>query len=231
MAAVVDGAQKLYFPQNEADLLLAMAGGPIGSTIFKGGKYFKKVAAGKWDEIVDTVAIKKLDDVNPKAVSTERSVVDQVANSQAKQVLQGGNSQAIAGHGEYIPGTGTFAVPNGVTIVAPRDGIKIHDVSGQVLETIDVDGFAVATPAKRLELIVEQLDALGETDPLIRIRVLDDLDDIQIAKTGDDIYNYTIKEPSDLTIFENSTTVSTPTLLDNLIEENAGCVALATCTK
>ena len=150
---------------------------------------------------------------------------------QAEEVLEGGNGQAISGHGTFTPGSGSVTIPNGTTLIAPRDGIRIHDSSGQVLETVDLDVFAVSNPQQRIDLVNQQLDSLGVTNSRIRDRVLDDLDDIQIVRSGDNTYNYTVTEPTNLRVFENSTTVDRPTLLDEILDEDLGCVALATCTK
>jgi len=99
------------------------------------------------------------------------------------------------------------------------------------LKTVNLDEFSASTSSQRTNIINNQLDSLGVTDPEIRIRVLDDLDDLQIVKSGDSTYNYRVSEPSDLRVFENSTTVDRPTLLNEIIDEDLGCVALATCTR
>lgn len=149
----------------------------------------------------------------------------------ARNILPGGNGQAIAGHGELRMGSGMATVPEGTTLVLPRTGIKIHDQSGRVLETIDLNRLAAAGPKARNRLIREQLDELGVKNNRLRNRVLSDLKDLQVAKPGDEISNFTVKTPDDLSIYQNSTTVDRSKNLSEILQPNAGVCSLATCTE
>lgn len=74
----------------------------------------------------------------------------------------------------------------------------------------------------------------SRTSPTRR-RVLSDLDDLQVIPSGSDLPNFTVAPPNfqnkPLNIFENSTTVDTPTFIDQLLKPEAGFCSLATCTE
>lgn len=108
----------------------------------------------------------------------------------------------------------------------PRDGVKISDYTGRLLETIDLDLLVNAGSKARNRIIREQLNELG-VPRRNQARVKADLENLQIIEA---MPNYTIKAPSDLIIYENSTAVDVSTPLSNLIKPAAGTCSLATCT-
>ncbi|WP_156820190.1 putative adhesin [Synechococcus sp. PCC 7336] len=150
----------------------------------------------------------------------------------AREVLPGGNGQAVAGHGAFVFGSGDAIIPSGTTLVVPRENIRISDTTGRVLESIDLERLVSAGPRARSRLIRQQLDNLGVTNRSARNRVLQDLRDLQVFRPGDAAPNFTAAPPDfKLTVFEESTTVNTETLLSDILQENGGACALATCTE
>ena len=84
----------------------------------------------------------------------------------------------------------------------------------------------------RNRLIRQQLNKLGITSKRLRSRVAQDFKGLRILQQGDTIENLSILQPdSRNSIFESSTTVNTTTPLSDLLQENAGVCALATCTE
>ena len=83
----------------------------------------------------------------------------------------------------------------------------------------------------RTQMVNGWLDSNGISDSDLRARVFTDLERPQIVNSGEALPNYTIKAPSKLTTYENSTTVEDPTKLSEILKPDSGCIALATCTK
>lgn len=151
----------------------------------------------------------------------------------ANKVHPGGSGKAIAGHGVLHRGAGTFEIPKGTTLVVPKDGKKISDTAGRVLETIDPDRLArtrPGTPARK-RVIREQLDALGIKNKRMRNRATRDLQDARVLNAGDTVENYTIKTPDKLDIHEASKTVEHSTPLSELVKPDSGTQVVATCTE
>jgi hypothetical protein len=172
---------------------------------------------------------------SPKMVGrspTERGVLGPNKGSgYAAEVKPGGSGQAIAGHGEYRYGSGNTNVPEGTTVLAPRDGIKISDRTGRFLENVNPSEYIRANETGRRQMIDSWLDSEGINSPAQRARVHQDMENPQIVQSGESIPNYTIKTPDGITVHENSTTVENSTPLGDILKPNSGCVALGTCTK
>lgn len=67
-------------------------------------------------------------------------------------------------------------------------------------------------------------------------RVKDDLKGLRVLDAGDTIENLTFKEPSNLSVFENSITfLNNPhqksVQLNDILKENSGVCVIATCTE
>ena len=62
-------------------------------------------------------------------------------------------------------------------------------------------------------------------------RVLNEVNNLQVIPSVGILPNYTILPPSNLKIYNNSTTVPNSVPLSEILKPDAGCVALATCTK
>ena len=128
----------------------------------------------------------------------------------ADDVIEGGSGRAVAGHGEYRPGSGTTIVPEGTSITLPRDGVNILDETGRYIERGDWDGLAAA----------------AQRNP----RIANDIDGMTTHLPGSEVPNYTLKAPNGLSVHRNSTTVEDPTPLSRILEPNMGCVDWAACT-
>jgi hypothetical protein len=150
--------------------------------------------------------------------------------AQASSITTGGNGRAIAGHGYYMFGSGDAIVPEGTRLIVPQEGIKIADQTGQVLETMNLDAFVAANSVGRQQMVNDALTNLGVANERIIARVQEEMSGVQVLGSGDKLPNYTIKAPDNLDIFSESTTVDSRTLLNNLLQPNAGTCALATCT-
>jgi filamentous hemagglutinin len=125
-----------------------------------------------------------------------------------------GSGTALAGHGFRSPGAGTLFVPEGTAITVPRDGIRILDTTGQLIERGDWD--ALASAARR--------------NP----RIANDIEGMTTWLPGAEVPNYTLAAPSGqggLTIYKNSTTVEFKTPLSDLLDQDMGCVQWAACTE
>ena len=149
---------------------------------------------------------------------------------QADEILNGGSGQAIAGHGYYEFGTGDLIVPNGTSVITSPYGVKISDSTGRFLENVDTTGFASVDSANRLEMAKRWLNQEGITG-LRADRVLEEVNNLKIIQSGNEMPNYTISPPTGLKIHENSTTVEYKTPLDQILKPEAGCIALGTCTE
>lgn len=72
--------------------------------------------------------------------SPTRSDLGNGGHPYAKRVLEGGSGNAIAGHGQYIYGTGNTVVPPGTSVTMARPGVRILDETGRFMEAGDWDG-------------------------------------------------------------------------------------------
>ena len=148
----------------------------------------------------------------------------------ANSISPGGNGKAISGHGEHSPADGFTKIPEGTKLITPKHDIELLDATGQVMEKMDVEKFVAADQAGRRKIAEDMMNDLGFKDAHLRDEVLAQIDDMRVLEAGEMVENYTIFEPSDLNIFENSTTVGFPKKLDGILEENLGTCAQATCT-
>lgn len=157
----------------------------------------------------------------------------------AAEVLDGGNGQTLVGHGNHRPFNGFTSVPDGTTVILPRDDIELYNISGWVLETIDLEVFSNATDSQRRGMIDTQLDFLINhlgsnvvdiTDSVDRGVVHENLSGIRVLQSGQYFPNYTISPPKKLPIFDNSISFDRDIKLDDWLEDNMGCVGVATCT-
>ena len=124
-----------------------------------------------------------------------------------------------AGHGTYRHGDGTVTIPEGTTLIIPRDNVRILNPTGQILERgawWEVEAIRIKPAAERTAL---------------ERRILDDLDEIRVCKPGDKIENYTLDWPKGLTVHEKSVLVGEPTDLGELLKPNMGCKIWAACTE
>ena len=149
---------------------------------------------------------------------------------QAEEVLNGGSGQAIAGHGYYEFGTGDFTVPTGTSVITSPYGVKISDSTGRFLENVDTARFVSANTADRLEMAKRWLNQEGISG-FRADRVIEEVNNLKIIPSGNEMPNYTISPPTGLKIHENSTTVEYKTPLDQILKPDAGCIALGTCTE
>lgn len=148
----------------------------------------------------------------------------------AESVTPGGSGKAFAGHGvmngmDTLFGQGEFVVPQGTTVVLPRQGITIYDSTGRLLENVNsVDELnrAIAT-------------GVGPNGQILTPRNLRDLQGYQVVQPGQTGPNLTLLDPGfqgkTLNIMQNSTTTLAPTRLSDLLEPNMGCVFWAACTQ
>ena len=195
------------------------------------GMFVTEVIAG------DAVGGASLRVVAPVVVPVVAKVANEVrgilgANSGghlARQVLSGGNNKSIAGHGHFA--SGSVVIPKGSSLLVPKHGTKILDATGRVLETIDPDLYVKLDSKARRKLVNRQLDQLDITNRRLRQRVLREMKGVQVFNAGDVVPNYTISAPKNLRIFDNSTTVNSPTPLGDILKPDTGLCILATCTE
>jgi hypothetical protein len=103
-----------------------------------------------------------------KAGVPTRSFVD---GTRGSTTSIGGNGKAFAGHGEYRIGSGYTTVPEGTTLIIPRDGIAISDLlTGQALERGAWWEFAAAKEG----------------------RLIDDAAGMRVLRSGSKVDNYTL---------------------------------------
>ncbi|WP_370529634.1 putative adhesin [Superficieibacter sp. 1612_C1] len=102
-------------------------------------------------------------------------------------------------------------VPEGTSITIPRDGIKISDVTGRLLESGNI----------------EDIMKVAKDNP----RVADDLEGWVTHFPGSQIPDYILKPSVKLNILSNSTTVDSTTYLSQLVTSNQGNVIWAACTE
>jgi hypothetical protein len=132
----------------------------------------------------------------------------------AEEVLPGGTSKALAGHGEFRYGTNpkAFTVQDGSSVsIWSKPDTLLPDRLGRLIETGDYD----------------KLAELFSRDPIAQDRLTGAATHFPGAK----IPNYTLKAPKDLKIHENSITVEDPTLLSDLVKPNSGHFDWAACTQ
>jgi hypothetical protein len=126
----------------------------------------------------------------------------------AKEVLDGGTGQALAGHGELRFGAGEFVVPEGTSIsFYSGRGLGIPDEMGQLIEAGDYAKI-MANPEFRVLTEGAVTHLPGSTVP-----------------------NWTLKAPSNLRIYRNSTTVEDATSLSDLLQPGMGPIDWAACLK
>jgi len=144
--------------------------------------------------------------------NTERALGSTSGHQYAGKILEGGSGKAFAGHGEYRIGSGDITIPQGAAVTLPREGINILDTTGRYIEAADWDGLAKA----------------AAQNP----RIADDINGMTTWLPGSKVPNYTLSAPTSppLKIYQNSTTVETRTYLDDLLDQNMGCVDWAACT-
>ncbi|MET3722615.1 beta strand repeat-containing protein [Sphingomonas trueperi] len=145
------------------------------------------------------------------ALNAERGLGGSEGLSHAGAVLEGGSGRAFAGHGEYRLGSGDFVVPDGTAITLPRDGIRIAETTGQLMELGDWEGLANAAAHNG--------------------RIADDISGMTTYLPGSTIPNYTLKTPDGLKIYKNSTTVGESTPLQSLLRPGMSCMIWAACTE
>ncbi|EIX6435596.1 hypothetical protein MKU92_004607 [Salmonella enterica] len=102
-------------------------------------------------------------------------------------------------------------VPEGTSITMPRDGIKIADQTGKLLESGNIDEIIKA----------------ASNNP----RVASDLEGWVTHLPGAQIPDYMLKPPVGLNILSNSTTVESTTYLSQLLKPDQGNVVWAACTE
>ncbi len=129
----------------------------------------------------------------------------------ADEVLEGGVGNVRAGHGEYRFGSGDTIVPDGNVFIAPAPNTKIAQESGLLLEKGGVDALAEAAKTNA--------------------RAAQDLASLRTYNSGDLVPNYTLKPPTNLTVYRNSVTVEDPTPLSELWGSRKGCIIWAACTE
>jgi hypothetical protein len=197
-------------------------GGVIGETLgplavlkgVQGANSFYRLIPGEFgDVILADGASAGIEWNSVPRSNLERSFLGSSEGHQyAEKVLPGGTGTAFTGHGEYIYGSGSVAVPEGTAITLPREGIKILDETGQYIEAGDWEGLANA----------------ANKNP----RIANDIEGMTTWLPGSKVPNYNLRAPTNppLTIFENSTSVESRTFLDQLLEPNMGCVQWAACT-
>lgn len=136
----------------------------------------------------------------------------------AKEVLPGGSRRAIAGHGSRDYPRTDMVIPDGTAVTALREGVKVDDDIGRMLERNDWEAiYNVLIDESSDEAVRRSMQVQGLSTYL----------------PGAKMPNYTVAPPGPelpLTILENSVTVGKPTRLSNLIQEDQGCIVLATCT-
>ncbi len=128
----------------------------------------------------------------------------------AASVTPGGKGTVLAGHGGSKFGD-KMIIPEGVSITMPRDGIKISDMTGKLLESGNVDDIIKA----------------ASNNP----RVASDLEGWVTYLPGTEIPDYILKPPTNLNILENSVTVNTSTYLSQMVNAGQGNVIWAACTE
>jgi hypothetical protein len=162
----------------------------------------------------------------------------------ADDVLDGGNRIAIVGHGG-ISFPDTTIIPKGTSLIVPRHGIEISDLTGRVLENMNPADLVVlvnaSSPKVINRLINKQLRKIGDGFTIVedgrvligskrRARVLKDLKGLRMVEAGGEVQDYMIHAPKGLTIYSNSTSVIKETRLSDILKPNVGVCVLATCT-
>ena len=155
---------------------------------------------------------------------------DNAGAGYATEILDGGSGQAIAGHGYYRYGHGDITVPEGTTVLTSPYNRAISDYTGRFLENVDTKVFEVSDVATRQQMARDWAIQNGVPEGRINT-IIEEIGDIQTIHPNGTIPNYTISTPNGLKVYQNSTTVNTPTQLGEILQPNAGCIALATCTK
>ncbi|EOF5101329.1 putative adhesin [Salmonella enterica] len=128
----------------------------------------------------------------------------------AASVSPGGRGTVLAGHGGSRFGD-KMIVPEGTSITIPRDGIRITDLTGKLLESGNID----------------ELIKAASNNP----RVASDLEGWVTHLPGAQIPDYILKPPVDLNILSNSITVDSSTYLSQLLKPDQGNVVWAACTE
>ena len=144
--------------------------------------------------------------------SAERGLGSASGHTTAGNILEGGSPTKLAGHGELRPFSGDVIVQEGSSITIPRPNINIYELTGQYMEAGDWVGLMNA----------------AKTNP----RIARDIEGMTTHLPGSVVPNYTLMPPTEsFTIMQNSTTVSTDTLLEDFLKSNQGCLVWAACTK
>ena len=162
------------------------------------------------------------------------------SNPYAKDVLYGGNGKAISGHGiyeQYKIYPKSFTVPQGTTVISAPHGTKITDTTGLFLESVgnkQLEQLLRLSPERRMNIVNSWVRNHKKTLSLTDNQILNlkqQIKELKIYSSGEQMYNYTILPPVNLRIYKNSITVEEKKNLNEMVSPNQGCVPLATCTE
>lgn len=210
----------------EAGALTASLGGEasegVAKTIFAEANQISKTL----DELSKVREVKDAELDRVHVVKNTRAFGDKSGHIYARRLLPGGSGKALAGHGvmesrEMLLGNGEVIIPEGTTLITPRNGIAIKDATGQLLESVKS---------------VDELDHALKTGVTPNGTSLtrdhyDDLRGYMVYHSGEKAPNFTLLPAArDLVIYQNSTTVDKPTMLKDLLKKNLGCVFWGACT-
>jgi len=135
----------------------------------------------------------------------------------ARTEEEGGTGQALTGHGTYWNGLegfeeeGSMLVPEGTAVTLPRQGVKLPDIAGKLMEQGNWEDLG--------RLINVDEDIAGPVTGMVS------------HLPGAPIPKYTLTPPDQkINLMENSISVDTPTNIEKIVEPDQGCVVWAACT-
>ncbi|WLP95286.1 putative adhesin [Psychrobacter sp. M13] len=158
---------------------------------------------------------------------------DNNGSGNAKEVIHGGNGQAISGHGYYdfrMTANRELIVPEGTTVITAPFNTKISDTTGRFMEGVNADKLGRVNANQRVQMAKDWAKQNNITGRALT-RLKNEVKELQVYKPGSTMPNYSISPPERLTIHKNSTTVGVTTNLDQILKPNKGCIPLATCTE
>ena len=90
------------------------------------------------------------------------------------------------------------------------------------------------SPERRMNIVNSWVRNHKKTLSLTDNQILNlkqQIKELKIYSSGEQMYNYTILPPVNLRIYKNSITVEEKKNLNEMVSPNQGCVPLATCTE